>query len=164
MKPNFPPISTGSSSTIRNTVVLSSYFNVQPAVSIYTDYVPFQNMNIAAGQNLQTFVNDPIGCNTHCSQNPICIGFITIYYGQDFYCWLKSINSNAIPNSGFTASYQVQPKRSYTIANSLEYQGNLLIYYVGPLTSCQQACDALTGCVGYVIIKKFVSNQRLRMF
>lgn len=155
MKRSFPKLNSGFTNVLRITVVLTSHFNVLPAITIYTDYVPFVAMNIASGIDLATYKSFD-GCNIHCNQNPNCIGFVI---GLEENCWLKSINSNIEINTGVTSFYQVQSKRVYTIMNGMEYQGTLIFYYQGPLASCQQACDALTGCVGYVMISIHSCNM-----
>lgn len=146
---------TISTNALRNTVILQGYTTfVQPPTYSYTDYVPYAYMNIAAGTDLSYYYNSKNDCNLQCSQTSNCIGFVTDNSND---CWLKPINSN-IQNSSWTTSYyRVQPKRSYAISNMVEYQGTVIIYYQGPFITCQQACDALTGCVGYVRI--FISGH-----
>lgn len=44
----------------------------------------------------------------------------------------------------------IQPRRSYYKTFGVDYYGYDIIQYVGEFISCETACDALPGCVGYV--------------
>lgn len=151
MKTNFPAISLGKSSPTHNTVILSSYFEDKPAIVTYVDYVPFLYVNVASGDNLVTF-DTTFGCNYQCNQNEDCVAFV--YFLEK--CYLKSINSIIVKSIDTISFLKVQPKRLYTPQIGLEYIGNDILYYFGTFHSCQQACDSLTGCVGYVIIQFYI--------
>lgn len=161
MKGSFPLMNAGASNVLRNTVILQSYsILVQPAVYSFIDYVPFSNVNIG-GYNLVSY-NTPTGCNTYCYLNPACVAFV-IFSNT---CYLKFLSSDYYYYVGAytTSFFPTQPQRLYTIRNGLEFQGTDIFYYLGSLSSCCQACDALIGCVGYVNILIVVNNTRLKMF
>lgn len=131
-----------------NTYFLASTVNVQPASYPFTDYVPFPNTDMSAGLFLGATHQDP-GCNSVCNITPSCVGFVTTSTGI---CYLKSANSNPVENSDMTAYYQVKPVRQYFLYNSLDFVQPHIIFFRGDRNQCRQACDALPGCVGYVII------------
>lgn len=138
------PSSTGYLNSYRNTVMLSSI--VQPASYPFTDYVPFHGTDVSAGHYISPLYPAP-GCNNVCSQTKACAAFSTSYGS----CYLRSTNTNPTKNDNAISYYPVQPEREYTIYNSIDYIQTNIIFYNGNRNECRQACDALPGCVGYVM-------------
>lgn len=120
--------------------------NVQPAVYPFTDFVPFKNINIASGTNL-AFYDTTLGCNTHCMQTASCVAYV--YYAGN--CYLKSTDSNIITSTDTISYFKVRPQRVYSVFNGINFDMPSIAFYNGNHNECRQACDALTGCVGYVI-------------
>lgn len=144
MMSQFPSI-PGVPSTNRNTVILSSIS--QPPSYPFNDYVPFPGTDVSIGIDILPIISID-GCNTRCTLNIRCVGFVT-RGGDD--CYMKPELSNPIHNSLTSAYFRVLPRRQYTVYNNLDFYVENISYY-GKRNECNQACDALPKCVGYVIL------------
>lgn len=150
MMSSFPPLSLGILNIpLRNTVIISGYYTAQVSVFPYTDFVPFQNTDFNANQIVLALNSwNPTNCNVSCAQSIGCIGFVTTHDN----CILKTQISSLVVDVTKTSSFMVQPQRNYTIFNGIDFPSNdFITYFVGGRNLCQQACDALQICVGYVM-------------
>lgn len=135
----------GTPATNRNTVMLSTI--VQPASYPYFDYIPFKYTDVSVLQDLVPNTSVSL-CSNVCSHSATCVGFVISEIDS---CKLKSITKNPVIKLNSTVYYQVMPKRQYTSYNFLDFDAKDIVPYNGNRRECRQACDALPGCVGYVI-------------
>lgn len=147
MKKFFSLSATGVSNTFRNTVKLVS--SEQQAVYPFVHFVPFPSTSFVNGQDL-TLSN--LKCDNQCKQTVTCLGYSS---NQDN-CKLQSIDSNLTNIPGMTSYFRVQSKREYLVFSFLDFpKSSALVFYNGNRNECQQACDSLTGCIGFVNYLKF---------
>lgn len=145
MKNFFTAPRTGQSTLFRNAVILTSFFNVQAPIKT-PGYVKFKNLDYSKGVDISSSLNITY-CDSICSQMPTCNGYV-INSGR---CYFKANFIYPLFGVMGITSLRSQASRQYSIQNGVLYSGTDMLYYYGSLNSCQQACDALLGCVGYVI-------------
>lgn len=141
-------IVTGIPSSSHNTVILSSV--VQPPSYPYINYIPFIGTDMSAGINLG--YSSSSGCDAVCLNTVGCIGYVTSWND----CYLRAVTTHPNTNNNATSFYQIKPVRKYTVYNYIDYVIPHMITYNGDRRECRQACDALPGCVGYVISHTFI--------
>jgi PAN domain len=133
-------------------IIFAAFFVTSSlATKTYINFIGYDS----SGSDISYLATPFLACPALCDNYPTCVGYVE-ESSAGVNCWFKSSVAQGFnENSQRSVQLVTKPARDYTTQDNIAYDGSDIMFFRGPWSQCNAACDALPGCVGYI---KFYEN------